>query len=68
VRLRSLRERVPRRPDLRVFAGYCLAAAVYIAIGVTVTDFLYSFWVAVAYVVIAAWVVPMLARRQKAGL
>jgi hypothetical protein len=63
VRLRRLREDLPSRPDLRVFAGYCLAAAVYIAIGVTVTDFLLSFWVAVAYVVVSAWAVPMIVRR-----
>jgi len=62
VRLR-LRERTPSRPDLRVFAGYCLAAAAYIAIGVTVTDFLLSFWVGVAYVVVAAWAVPTVVRR-----
>ncbi len=66
MRLRSLREWAPRRPDLRVFAGYSLASAVYVAIGLTVTDWLYSFWVAVAYVIVAAWAVPMLAR-QKVG-
>ena len=65
MRLRSLREWLPTRPDLRVFLGYCLAAAVYIAIGVSVTDYLYSFWVALAYVVIAAWAVPMLVRRPR---
>ena len=63
MRLRSLRESLPTRPDLRVFLGYCLAAAVYIAIGVSVTDYLYSFWVALAYVIVAAWAVPMLFRR-----
>jgi hypothetical protein len=62
VRLR-LRERIPSQPDLWVFAGYCLAAAVYIAIGVTVTDFLLSFWVGVAYVVVAAWAIPTVVRR-----
>jgi hypothetical protein len=62
VRLR-LKERIPGRADLRVFAGYCLAAAVYIAIGVTVTDFLLSFWVGVAYILVAAWAVPTLVRR-----
>jgi hypothetical protein len=46
-----------------VFGGYLLAAAVYIAIGVSVTDFLLSFWVGVAYVVVAAWAVPTLIRR-----
>ena len=63
MRLRSLRAWAPTRPDLRVFLGYCLASAVYIAIGLATTDFLYSFWVALAYVVIAAWAVPMLVRR-----
>jgi hypothetical protein len=62
LRLR-LSKRIPSRPDLRVFAGYSLAAAVYIAIGVTVTDFLLSFWVGVAYLLIAAWMVPTLVRR-----
>jgi hypothetical protein len=61
VRLR-VRERIPSRPDLRVFAGYCLAAAVYIAIGVTVTDFLLSFWVGVLYLLVAAWAVPTAVR------
>jgi fatty acid desaturase len=67
VRLRRLRaardELVPARRDLRVFAGYCVAAAVYVAIGVAVTDFLLSFWVGVAYLVVAAWLVPVLVRR-----
>ena len=63
MRLRPLKGRVPSRPDLRVFAGYCLAAAVYVAIGVAVTDFLLSFWVGVAYVVVAAWAVPTLVRK-----
>jgi hypothetical protein len=58
VRLRLLRDGLPSRPDLRVFAGYLVAAAVYVAIGVAVTDFLLSFWVGVAYIVITAWAVP----------
>jgi hypothetical protein len=62
VRLRQL---IPNRPDLRVFAGYVLAAAVYVAIGVAVTDFLLSFWVGVAYIVLAAWAVPALLRRRR---
>jgi hypothetical protein len=63
VRLRRLREWPPTRPDLRVFGGYCLAAAVYIAIGVTVTDFLLSFWVAVAYVLVTTWAIPAAVRK-----
>ena len=54
---------VPRRSDLRVFGGYCLAAAVYIGIGVAWIDFLLSFWVGLAYVVITCWAVPTLVRR-----
>ena len=52
----------PSRPDVRVFAGYCLAAAVYIAIGVTTIDFLLSFWVGVLYLLVAAWAVPTIVR------
>jgi membrane protein implicated in regulation of membrane protease activity len=67
VRLRRLRRRavelVPTRRDLVVFGGYCLAAGVYIAIGVAFVDFLLSFWVGVAYLVVAAWLVPELVRR-----
>jgi hypothetical protein len=63
MRLRRLKDWAPTRPDLRVFAGYVAAAAVYIVIGVSVTDFLLSFWVGVAYIVVAAWLVPTLTRR-----
>jgi hypothetical protein len=73
MRLRRLRgalgrradELLPRRPDLRVFAGYCVAAALYIAIGVAVTDFLLSFWVGVLYLLLTAWLVPVLVRRLR---
>jgi hypothetical protein len=53
---------VPDRRDVRVFGGYCLAAAVYIAIGVTWVDFLLSFWVGLAYLVVVAWAVPTFVR------
>jgi hypothetical protein len=62
VRLR-LSSDIPDRHDLRVFGGYCLAAAVYIAIGVASVDFLLSFWVALVYLVVTAWAVPTLVRR-----
>jgi hypothetical protein len=66
VRLRPLKRLdVPSRGDLRVFAGYCLAAAVYIAIGVAYNDFLLSVVVGMAYIVIAAWLVPMAIRRLR---
>ena len=63
MRLRRLRAHLPSRPQLRVFEGYCLAAAVYIAIGVAWTDFLLSFWVGVGYVLLAAWLVPAAVRK-----
>ena len=46
-----------------MFGGYCLAAAVYIAIGVSYVDFLLSFWVALGYLVITAWLLPTVVRR-----
>lgn len=46
-----------------MFAGYCLAAAVYIALGVAYLDFLLSVVVGMAYLVIAAWLVPVAVRR-----
>jgi hypothetical protein len=48
-----------------VFAGYCLAAAVYIAIGVAYRDFLLSVIVGMAYLVLAAWLVPAAVRRLR---
>jgi len=53
----------PDRRDLNVFGGYCLAAAVYIAIGVAWIDFLFSFWVGLGYLLLAAWLIPTLVRR-----
>jgi hypothetical protein len=62
VRLRLSLDR-PSRRDLTVFGGYCLAAAVYIAIGVAWIDFLFSFWVGLVYLLVAAWLVPTVVRR-----
>ena len=63
MRVRGLTAWPPTRAQLRVFLGYCLAAAIYIAIGVAVTDFLYSFWVGLAYVLVMTWAVPAALRR-----
>jgi hypothetical protein len=62
VRLR-LKPELPDREDLLVFGGYCLAAAVYIAIGVAYVDFLLSFWVGLGYLLIVVWLVPAVVRR-----
>jgi len=56
---------LPGRKDLRVFAGYCVAAAVYIVIGVFYVDFLLSVIAGMAYLAIAAWLVPALVRRLR---
>ena len=66
MRLRLLKRfDVPSRSDLLVLAGYCLAAAVYIAIGVAYNDFLLSVVVGMAYLVLAAWLVPAAVRRLR---
>ncbi len=54
---------VPSRRDLRVFSGYLVCAAIYITVGVFETDFLLSFWVALAYLLLTAWAVPAVIRR-----
>ena len=63
MRLQRLREWRPSRAQFRVFLGYGLASAVYIAIGVSYIDFLFSFWVGAGYLLIVAWFVPRLVRR-----
>jgi hypothetical protein len=64
VRLRLLKRLdLPSRSELLVLAGYCLAAALYVAIGVTYVDFLLSVVVGMAYLVLVAWLVPTLVRR-----
>jgi hypothetical protein len=55
--------RVPSRRQAIVGLGYVGACAVYVVIGVTVTDFLLSFWVGIAYLLFAAWVFPALVRK-----
>ena len=56
---------VPSRRDLRVFFGYLVCAAIYITVGVFETDFLLSFWVALAYLLLTAWAVPKVIRRLR---
>ncbi len=64
MRLR-LRPDLPTRRDLRGFAPYGLAAAVYIAIGVVYQDFLLSVVVGIGYLVLAAWLLPAAVRRLR---
>jgi hypothetical protein len=55
--------RMPSRPQLAVALGYVGAAVVYIAIGVWFTDFLLSYFVGLAYLLLAVWLVPAGVRR-----
>jgi hypothetical protein len=53
------------RPGSRTLAAYLLAAAVYVALGVVLPELLLSWIVAVAYLLVAIWLVPALARRVR---
>jgi hypothetical protein len=54
---------VPSREQLGVASGYAVAAALYVLIGVFVTDFLLSWFVGAAYLLVVAWLVPVGLRR-----
>lgn len=54
---------MPSQRQLTVAAGYVAASALYIAVGVLYTDFLLSFWVALAYLLLVAWLLPIGLRR-----
>jgi hypothetical protein len=54
---------MPSRRQLAVAAGYVAASAVYIAIGIAFLDFLLSFFVGLAYLLLVAWLVPAGVRR-----
>jgi hypothetical protein len=53
----------PSKQQLAVFAGYVLASAVYVTIGVFFTNFLLSVFVGTAYLLLVAWLVPVGVRR-----
>ena len=53
----------PSRRQLAVGVGYAGAAALYILIGVLVTDFLLSVFVGIVYLLVVAWLVPAGVRR-----
>ena len=54
---------MPSKRQLTVAAGYVAAAAVYVAVGVFYTDFLLSYFVGLAYLLLVAWLVPAGVRR-----
>jgi hypothetical protein len=51
------------RGRLETLTIWGVAAAVYIAIGVYFTDFMLSVLVAMAYLLLAVWIVPAAIRR-----
>jgi hypothetical protein len=53
----------PSKSQLAVFAGYVIAAGVYVTVGVFYTDFLLSVFVGIAYLLLGAWLVPAGVRR-----
>jgi hypothetical protein len=57
-----LRDR-PSRRQFAVFAGYVIAAAIYVTVGVFYTDLLLSVFVGMAYLLLVAWLVPAGVRR-----
>ena len=60
--VRALGTERPTRRDLATFGLYVASAAVYIAIGVAVVDFLLSFWVALGYLIVTTWLVPVVVK------
>jgi hypothetical protein len=55
--------RLPSGRELAVAGGYVAAAALYVLIGVLVTDFLLSVFVGIGYLLLVAWLVPAVVRR-----
>jgi hypothetical protein len=53
----------PSRSRRVVALGYAASSALYIAIGVVFPDFMLSVLVAVAYLLVVAWLVPAGVRR-----
>lgn len=50
---------------MRTVALYLAAAAVWVAIGVFVPDFMLSWPVTVVYLLVAVWLLPLLVRRVR---
>ena len=55
--------RRPSHRQLVVAGGYAAAGALYVLIGVTYVDFLFTFVVALAYLLVVVWLVPAGVRR-----
>lgn len=53
----------PSKRQLATFAGYALASAIYVSIGIFYTDLLLSVFVGAAYLLLMVWLVPAGVRR-----
>jgi hypothetical protein len=53
----------PSRRDLATLGIYTASAAAYVGIGLWTIDFVLSVWVALAYLLVTAWLVPAAVRR-----
>jgi len=58
-----MRVRRLTRDSALTFAVWATAAAVYIVVGVFVTDFLLSVLICLGYLLVAVWLVPAAIRR-----
>ncbi len=56
---------LPRRADVSTLALYLVAGAAYVAIGVVETDFLLSWYVGAAYLLLVVWLAPAAVRRLR---
>jgi uncharacterized membrane protein YbaN (DUF454 family) len=58
-----LRLTLPSRSQLATVARYGAAGGAYVAIGLGFVDFMLSVFVAMAYLLVAAWLLPTALRR-----
>ena len=55
--------RLPTRQELRGFLPYVAAGVLYVAIALIEVDFMFSVLVAIAYLLVVVWLLPLAVRR-----
>ena len=55
--------RLPTRQELRSFLPYVAAGVLYVAIALVEVDFMFSVVVAIAYLLLVVWLLPLAVRR-----
>jgi hypothetical protein len=63
--IRSVRSWLPDRSQLRTLGVYVVAGVIYITIGLIEIDFILASIVALAYLLIAIWLVPAAFRKLR---